>query len=109
MSKSLPRGIKFVKGKGRYKYTAILPTGTVFNGKTLTREKRVNFGHSDYQHFKDSVPKSKGGGLWSHKDHKDKKRRDNYRKRHAGVNTASGERAIDKKYSPSWFSYYYLW
>ena len=96
--KSLPRGTKFVKGSGRYKYTAIMPSG-----------KRVHFGHRDYQHYKDSVPKSMGGKLWSHKDHGDKKRRDNYRKRHGGVKLKNGKSAISKKYSPSWFSYHYLW
>jgi hypothetical protein len=97
-SKSLPSGTKFVKGSGRYKYTAIMPDG-----------KRVHFGHRDYQHYKDSVPKRLGGGLWSHKDHGDKKRRENYRKRHGGVKTKSGGKAINKKYSPSWFSYHFLW
>jgi hypothetical protein len=89
---------KFVLGHGRYKYTAILKNG-----------KRVNFGHREYQHYRDSVPKSLGGGKWSHKDHNDPKRRANYRARHSGVLTASGKPAYKVKYSPSWFSYYYLW
>lgn len=97
-SNSLPRGTRFVRGPGKYKYTAILPNG-----------KRVNFGHRDYQHYRDSVPRSMGGGLWSSKNHGDSSRRANYRKRHSGVRTRSGERAYLKKYSPSWFSYHYLW
>lgn len=96
--KSLPNGIKFVKGPNKKKYTAILPSG-----------KKVHFGHRDYQHYKDSIPKRYGGGIWSHKDHKDKKRRDNYRKRHGGVKLIDGSLAINKKFSPAWFSYYYLW
>ena len=92
------KGVRFEKGHDRYKYTAILPNG-----------KRVHFGHKDYQHYKDSVPKNLGGGLWSKLDHNDKKRRDNYRKRHGGVLTKDGSKAYLKKYSPSWFSYYYLW
>ncbi len=95
---SLPTGIKFVKGPDRYKYTAILPDG-----------KRVNFGHRDYQQFKDRVPKNKGGKLWSRKDHGDLDRMNNYRKRHRGVLTSSGKRAYQVKYSPSWFSYHFLW
>ena len=89
---------KFVEGPGRYKYTAIMKNG-----------KRVNFGHRDYEHYRDSVPKSMGGGIWSHKDHGDTKRRDNYRSRHGGVLTKDGKKAYQVKYSPSWFSYYYLW
>lgn len=96
--KSLPKVAKFEKGRGKYKYTAIMKDG-----------KRVSFGHKDYQHFKDSVPKSMGGGLWSHKDHGDKKRRANYRKRHAGVLNKEGKPAYKIKYTPAWFSYYYLW
>lgn len=95
---SLPRGTKFEKGPGRYKYTAILPDG-----------KRVNFGHRDYQHFRDRVPKNKGGKLWSHKDHNDKDRMENYRSRHRGVKTRANTPAYKKKYSPSWFSYHFLW
>jgi len=95
---SLSKKIRFVKGPGKKKYTAILPDG-----------RRVHFGHRDYQHYKDSVPKSQGGCTWSHKDHLDKERRTRYRKRHAGMICKDGTRCIDKKYSPAWFSYYFLW
>lgn len=90
--------VKFIRGSGKYKYTAHLKNG-----------KKVNFGHRDYQQFKDIVPISKGGGLWRHKDHEDSKRRENYRKRHGGVRTKTGGKAYQVKYSPSWFSYHYLW
>lgn len=92
------KNIRFTKGPGVKKYTAHLPDG-----------RKVHFGHRDYQHFRDAVPRGQGGGLWSHKDHGDTKRRANYRKRHAGVRTADGRRAIDVKYSPAWFSYHMLW
>ena len=98
VSKMLPRGTRFVKGPRKYKYTAILPNG-----------KRVNFGNRDYQQYRDSVPKSMGGGLWSKKDHNDPARRRNYQSRHSGVKTRSGERAYQKRLSPSWFSYNFLW
>lgn len=91
-------GVTFERGPGNYKYTAILPDG-----------KRVNFGARSYQHYKDSVPKNRGGGLWSHKDHLDPDRRANYRSRHGGIRKSNGRRAIDVKYSPAWFSYYFLW
>ena len=98
MPKSLHKGIKFVKGHAPYKYTAILHTG-----------HQVHFGHRDYEHYKDSVPRSLGGGIWRHKNHLDRARRRNYRKRHAGVLTKSGKPAYKVRYSPSWFSYYFLW
>lgn len=90
--------IKFVKGPGKKKYTAILPDG-----------KRVSFGHRDYQHYKDSVPKKLGGGIWSHKDHRDAQRRKSYRARHGALRCKNGEKCISKKYSPAWFSYHFLW
>lgn len=95
---NIPRVLRFERGDGRYKYTAVLKDGT-----------RVHFGHRDYQHYRDSVPVRMGGGLWRHKDHKDKKRRDGYRSRHAGVLTKSGRPAYQVKYSPAWFSWHYLW
>lgn len=98
MVPALPKGIVFKKGSGYKKYTAVLPDG-----------KKVHFGDNRYQQFKDSVPPRLGGGLWSKKDHADKKRRANYRKRHAGMFCKDGVRCIDKKYSPAWFSYYFLW
>ena len=98
MAPVLPKNIRFERGPGKKKYTAILPDG-----------KRVHFGHRDYEHYKDIVPKKLGGGLWSHKNHLDKNRRKNYRKRHAGMKCKDGTQCIKKRYSPAWFSYYFLW
>lgn len=89
---------KFVLGPGRYKYTAVLKNG-----------RRVNFGARNYEHYKDTVPVSLGGGRWSHKNHNDSTRRANYRKRHEGIITKNGTPAFKVKLSPSWFSYHYLW
>ena len=96
----LPKKIYFTvapKKTGK-KYIAHLPNGN-----------KVRFGARDYQHYKDFVPKRLGGKKWSHKNHLDKKRRENYRARHKGVLLKSGKRAISVKYSPAWFSYYFLW
>jgi len=95
---SLKEVDKFVKGNHPHKYTAIMKDG-----------KKVNFGHQDYEHYKDSVPKNLGGGIWSHKDHGDKSRRKKYQKRHSGIINKKGQSAYTVKYSPSWFSYNYLW
>lgn len=89
---------KFIAGPRNYKYTAIMKDG-----------KKVNFGHKSYQQYKDSVPKSMGGGLYSHKNHGDELRRKNYRARHSGIKLKNGGLAYKTKYSPAWFSYYYLW
>ena len=82
----LKKGITFKKGPGFKKYTAIFPDG-----------KRVTFGDVRYEHYKDRVPKSLGGKVWSHKNHNDSKRRENYRKRHRGVLLKSGKAAYQKK------------
>ena len=61
-------GIVFTKSsKKAKKYKATFPDGTI-----------VHFGHSSYPQFKDST----GLGLFSHKDHGDPARRENFRKRH---------------------------
>lgn len=89
----LPSGIRFiVPSGGTKKYTAILPDG-----------KRVSFGDRRYEQYRDSVPTALGGGRWRDHDHNDATRRKSYRSRHA----AQGH--YKRKYSPAWFSYYFLW
>lgn len=85
--------VKFKKSdRKNKKYMAIL------RNKDTDRTVKVHFGDDRYEHYKDTT----GLDLYSHKDHKDKKRRDNYRKRHKGF--------LKKGYySPSFFSYYFLW
>ena len=83
--------IKFEKGPGNKKYTAILSDG-----------KRVNFGDKRYQQYHDKI------GMYSHLDHNDPKRREAYRARHSKI-LSNGTPAYKKKYSSSWFSYNYLW
>lgn len=94
----LSRVERFTKGPRMYKYTAWMRDGS-----------KVHFGHADYEQYRDAVPVSLGGGLWTHKDHRDAKRRERYRARHRGVRTKSGRPAYRVKYSPSWFSYHFLW
>ena len=72
------------------KYDAVLE-----NKKSKT-ERRVPFGARGYDQYKD-----KALGLYSGRDHNDTKRRDLYRKRHAGEEKA--------KYSSGYFSWKYLW
>lgn len=85
-------GFRRSKNK-RKKYDAILfDTAT---GKT----KYVGFGSRIplMQQYKDST----GLGLYSYLDHLDKDRRRSYRARHYKTHL--------KKYSPSYFSWHFLW
>lgn len=97
---------RFEKGSGKHKYKAVFKTPVNINGRM---RKSVSFGHRDYQHYKDTVPKNLGGGKWSHKNHGDASRRAAYRARHGGVKTSKGKKAVNVKYSPAWFSLKYLW
>jgi len=41
--------------------------------------------------------------------HHSKKRRASFRKRMSGIRKKNGSRAIDKRWSPAWASYYVTW
>ena len=91
--------IQFQKSnKADKKYTAVLQK------KTKTKDgviKYIHFGGVKpngypYDQYEDKVL-----GLYSEYNHKDKKRRSAYRKRHSSD--------INKPYSASWFSLKYLW
>lgn len=85
--------IKFTKSPIKYKkYRAIL------KNKKTNKLKSLDFGDNRYEQYKDST----GLDLFTHKNHNDKKRRENYRKRH---------NVFIKKgfYSPGYFSFYFLW
>lgn len=97
MPPKLPKETRFVAGPGRKKYTAIV------------KGRRVSFGHRDYEHYRDAVPKRLGGGKWSHKDHRNTSRRANYRKRHGALRCKDGRRCVAVRYSPAWFSWHFLW
>ena len=103
-SKKTERIVKFKRGPGKTKYTAI-----VRNNKT-GKKRSINFGHKDYQQFKDSTPL----GYYSYKNHGTKKRKNAYYSRHSG--TKKKGNAIKKefrksrgKYTPKLLSHIYLW
>ena len=82
--------VKIVKSRSKNKkYTAFLE-----NRETGDMEK-IHFGDSRYQQYKDKI------GDYAHLDHGDKKRRQNYIKRHR-VNSF-------EPYSANYFSLKYLW
>ena len=77
-----------------------LPTkkyNTILENKTTGRVSRVPFGAVGYEQYKDST----GLGIYSHLDHLDKDRRQNYIRRHSKDN--------NKPFSASWLSLHYLW
>lgn len=90
-----PNEYKFIKFQKSHlsgkKYDAVL-----MNKKT-ERLKLVPFGDSSMQQYKDTT----GLGLYTKSNNLDKKRRDLYRKRHAGE--------ASNKYSSGWFSWRFLW
>lgn len=90
--------IWFEAGPGNYKYSAYV---RMKNGYILGP---INFGNRQYGQYKDRAL-----GLYKNMDHLDKKRRENYRKRHGAILTSTGKRAVDVKYSPAWFAWNYLW
>ena len=58
-------------------------------------KKKVCFGDRRYQHYYDKI------GYYSNLNHKDPNRRRLYRLRHRGEQ--------NRKYSPGWFAWHYLW
>ena len=83
-----------VSDRPEKKYVAIFSNG-----------RRVYFGTAQYAQYKDKTPLKK----YSHMDHLDKNRRTRYRARHEKILTKSGKPAFKIPYTPSWFSYKYLW
>lgn len=67
--------------------------------------KWIPFGDSRYQHYKDTT----GLKLYSHLDHLNKKRRENYRNRHKAILLKNKQPAYKNMNSPSYWSYNYLW
>lgn len=60
------------------------------------KRRLIHFGDKRYQHYKDRI------GLYSHLDHNDKKRRENYYSRH-------GEKDIKDKSRAKYWSHKKLW
>ena len=86
--------LKFERSKNTVKkYDAIL------ENKQTKKKVRVPFGQKGYMHYKDNT----GLKIYSNLDHNDPERRKAYRARH-GANDYQ-----KKKYSPAYFSYFYLW
>ena len=85
--------IEFKKSNSKNKkYAAII------EHKFSKRKKTINFGDDRYEQYKDAT----GLGLYSHKDHLDKKRRAAYKLRHH-------KDIQDGEFSAGYFSMKFLW
>ncbi len=90
--------LEWSRGSSKKKYRVRI---TFKNGK----KKTVQFGHKDYQQYKDSMPLK----LYSSKNHGDKDRRRRYKVRHCKIKRKDGRNACKVMYTPAWFSWNYLW
>ena len=98
-----PKGSKYSFVSQEYSFVRFekshLPSkkyNVVLVHKETGREKRVPFGSSSHQQYKDKT----GLNLYLHLNHLDTERRKRYRLRH---------RAEGPKFSSGWFSWRYLW
>jgi hypothetical protein len=80
--------IKFERSKitGK-KYTAYV------KNKATQKIRKIHFGASDYQQFKDRTPLK----LYAYKNHNDRKRMQNYFNRHSGTKKKRTSNSIRKK------------
>lgn len=95
--------VKIEKAKAKNKkYSAYI------KNKKTGKIKKINFGDSRYENFKDSTPLK----LFSNKNHGDKKRRENYFLRHSGTKSKAEAIAKEKAkgiFTPKLLSHMYLW
>ena len=88
-----------------------------FAKSTRSNKKYMVYYDNKWIHFgaiKNNVPMdqykdSTGLGLYSKYDHKDPKRRENYRNRHRAIKLKDGSYAYKNKSSSSYWSWHYLW
>ena len=93
-----------ISNRKNKKYKAIV------QNKITKKERTIHFGSSLYEQYKDSTPV----GAYSSKNHFDKKRRNNYFKRHSGVTSKTAALKKEKlksngNYNPKILSHQYLW
>jgi hypothetical protein len=70
----------------------------LIQNKENLKKIKVHFGHPEYENYRDIT----GVNAYPHLIHNDKERRERYRKRAESL-------VKDDYYSPSYFSFYYLW
>lgn len=77
--------------------------GKKYMARKVGTKKWVHFGQRGAPQFHDRI------GEYSDSDHHNSLRRKRYRDRHKAILTSSGKPAYRIKYSPAYYSYYYLW
>lgn len=104
-------GIKYSVPTSDHKYQAKIPTSLwnkhrrdspIIRGEY----KIVNFGKPGYQQYRDKI------GKWSKYDHRDKKRRELYRKRHSKIMidiSGTSRPSYLVPFTAEYFSYNLLW
>ncbi len=86
---------------GKYEYEKSTRKGKKLMVKV--QNKLIHFGDSSREHFRDKT------GIWSNKNHNDKKRRKNYLTRSAGIKDGKGNLTKDNPLSPNYHSRRILW
>tara|TARA_A100001015_G_C14705635_1_gene600050 strand:+ start:429 stop:734 length:306 start_codon:yes stop_codon:yes gene_type:complete len=96
--------LRFERGPPGKKYTAYV------QNKKTRKIRKIHFGASDYPQYRDSTPLK----LYAYKDHKTRKRMQNYFSRHSGTKSRSKAIKKEKKkshglYNAKILSHVYLW
>jgi len=86
---------------GKYEYEKSTRKGKKLMVKV--QNKLIHFGDSSREHYRDKT------GIWSNKNHNDKKRRKNYLTRSAGIKDGKGNLTKDNPLSPNYHSRRILW
>ena len=81
-----------------------------FGDKKTKKIRKLHFGASDYEQFKDRTPLQ----LYAHKNHNTRRRMQNYFNRHSGKKTKNAAIKLEKKKSSGYYtakilSHQYLW
>ena len=86
---------------GKYNYEK----ATAKNKKlsVIVDGKKINFGHTSYQHFKDKT------GIWKSLNHGDKERRKNYLTRSKGIKDKNGNLTKDDPTKANYHAIRILW
>ena len=105
--------VEFIPGSltGKYKYEARIPRDIWNKWRPDWPLKRndyrvIKFGRPGYEQYEDLI------GSWSEFDHKDKKRRKNYRARHEPIRIQIDGRELRSYLVPftnEFFSYWLMW
>jgi hypothetical protein len=98
MPSDIPRAIKYAKKKAR----ELGLVGTIMESPLPAKKLRFTFEDGSFVDFGSKISQTFAEGASQAKMNL-------YRARHSKLMIKDGRRAIDIKYSPSWFSWHLLW